>query len=187
LALPSEESARVALRTQQIIASESGVTNTVDPFGGAYYIEKLTNEIEEGVTDLLRRIDALGGTLAAVESGFIQRQIQDSAYKAQLAIDTAEATVVGVNRYTSDETERIEVFTLDPALERAQADRVQALRARRDSTIWKKAIDVVAAAARGTENLVPPIIAAVEAEATVGEIADTLRSVFGEYKEVALD
>jgi methylmalonyl-CoA mutase N-terminal domain/subunit len=187
LALPSEESARVALRTQQIIASESGVTNTVDPFGGGYYIEKLTNEIEEGVTDLLRRIDALGGTLAAVESGFIQRQIQDSAYKAQLAIDTAEATVVGVNRYTSDETERIEVFTLDPALERAQADRVQALRARRDSTIWKKAIDVVAAAARGTENLVPPIIAAVEAEATVGEIADTLRSVFGEYKEVALD
>jgi methylmalonyl-CoA mutase, N-terminal domain len=187
LALPSEGAARIALRTQQIIAHESGVTNTVDPFGGSYYVEKLTNDIEQGASELLGRIDALGGTLSAIESGYIQRQIQDSAYRAQVAIDTNEATVVGVNRYTSEEPDHIDVFSLDPTLERAQASRVQALRARRDPTAWKKALDAVRMAAEGTENLVPPIIAAVEAEATVGEIADTLRGVFGEYKEVALD
>ena len=187
LALPTEDSARIALRTQQIIASESGVANTVDPFGGAYYIEKLTNDIEEGANDLLRRIDALGGTLAAIESGYIQRQIQDSAYRAQVAIDAGEAVVVGVNRYTSDDPDRIDVFSLDPALERAQIDRVQAVRARRDPSNWNSALDAVASAARSGDNLVPPIIAAVEAEATVGEIADRLREVFGEYREVALD
>ncbi len=187
LALPTEESARIALRTQQIIASESGVTNTVDPFGGAYYIEKLTTDIEEGAQELLRRIHALGGTLAAIESGYVQRQIQDSAYRAQVAIDRGDAVVVGVNRYTSDDPDRIDMFSLDPALERAQIDRVQAVRARRDSSRWNSALEAVASAARSTDNLVPPIVAAVEADATVGEIADTLRAVFGEYKEVALD
>jgi methylmalonyl-CoA mutase, N-terminal domain len=187
LALPTEESARIALRTQQIIAFESGVTNTVDPFGGSYYVEKLTTEIEEGARELLARIDALGGTLVAIESGYIQRQIQDSAYKAQVAVDEGAAVVVGVNRYTTDEPERIAVFTVDPALEAAQIDRVRALRARRASVRWKDALDAVAAAANGADNLVPPIIAAVEAEATVGEIADTLRMTFGEYREVALE
>ncbi len=187
LALPTEESARIALRTQQIIACESGVTNTVDPFGGSYYVEKLTGDIEQGARELLKRIDALGGTLAAIESGYIQRQIQDSAYRSQLAVDTGDAVVVGVNRYATDDPDRIEVFSLDPVLERAQVDRVNALRARRDTARWKNALDEVAAAAAGADNLVPPIIAAVEAEATVGEIADTLRAVFGEYKEVALD
>jgi methylmalonyl-CoA mutase N-terminal domain/subunit len=187
LALPTEEAARIALRTQQIIANESGVTNTVDPFAGSYHIEKLTNEIEQGAVELLARIDALGGTLSAIESGYIQRQIQDSAYRAQMAIDASDAVVVGVNRYTTDEPDRIEVFSLDPALERAQAERVQAVRAGREHANWQAALDQVASAARGRDNLVPHIVTAVEARATVGEIAETLRNIFGEYKEVALD
>ena len=187
LALPTEESARIALRTQQIIAYESGVTHTVDPFAGAYRIEQLTNEIEAGARELLERIESLGGTLSAIESGYIQRQIQDSAYKAQMSVDAGDAVVVGVNRYTSDEPDRIDVFSLDAALERAQAGRVQAVRARRDAAQWTAALGSVATAARGRDNLVPPIVAAVEAYATVGEISDTLRGVFGEYKEVALD
>jgi methylmalonyl-CoA mutase N-terminal domain/subunit len=187
LALPTEEAARIALRTQQIIATETGVANTVDPFAGSYYIETLTNRIEEGATELLARIDAVGGTLAAIETGYIQRQIQDSAYKAQLAVDTGEAVIVGVNRYQTDEPDRIEVFSLDPALEQSQADRVRQLRARRDGARWQSALAAVRSAAETTENLVPVIIASVEAEATVGEIADTLRQAFGEYREVALD
>jgi len=187
LALPTEESARIALRTQQIIASESGVTNTVDPLGGSYYVEQLTSAIEDGAGALLNRIDALGGTLAAIESGYIQRQIQESAYRAQLAIDSGEAVVVGVNQYVTDESDRMDVFQLDPALERAQIDRVRALRVRRDAAQWKAALDAVTHAARGSDNLVPVLVAAVEAGATVGEIADTLRQEFGEYQEVALD
>jgi len=187
LALPTEDAARIALRTQQIIGSETGVTNTVDPLGGSHYIEALTNEIEAGAAELLSRIDALGGTLAAIESGYIQRQIQDSAYHAQLAVDTGDAVVVGVNRYQTDEPERIEVFTLDPALEQAQTAGVKALRAGRDDAAWRAALDAVRHAAEGSDNLVPVIIAAVEAKATVGEIADTLRQAFGEYREVALD
>ena len=187
LALPTEEAARIALRTQQVIAYESGVTNTVDPFAGSYYIEQLTTTIEAGAAELLDRIESLGGTLSAIESGYIQRQIQESAYRAQLAVDSGEAVVVGVNRYASDVPDRMEVFTLDPALERAQVERVQAVRARRDQSHWKSALASVAAAAGSRDNLVPPIVAAVEAHATVGEIADTLRSAFGEYREVAVD
>jgi methylmalonyl-CoA mutase N-terminal domain/subunit len=187
LALPTEDSARIALRTQQIIAHESGVANTVDPLAGSYHLEKLTNDIEAGVRDLLDRIAALGGTLAAIESGYIQRQIQESAYKAQLAVDAGEAVVVGVNRYTTDEPDRIEVFSLAAELEAQQRARVQALRARRDAARWKAALAAVAHAAAGTDNLVPAIVAAVEAGATVGEVADAMRNVFGEFKEVAID
>jgi methylmalonyl-CoA mutase N-terminal domain/subunit len=187
LALPTEDSARIALRTQQIIAGESGVVNTVDPMAGSYYIEKLTNDIEAGARDLLARIDAIGGTLAAIESGYIQRQIQESAYRAQMAIDSNEAIVVGMNRYVTDSADRIEMFALDSALEQAQAERVRAVRAQRDQAGWRSALDAVSSAAASSDNLVPPIISAVEAHATVGEIADTLRAVFGEYKEVALD
>jgi methylmalonyl-CoA mutase, N-terminal domain len=187
LALPTEESARIALRTQQIVAHESGVVNTVDPFAGSHYIESLTNAIEQGATDMLARIEALGGTLHAIETGYIQRQIQESAYATQRAIDAGEEIVVGVNRYTTDEPDPIDVFALDPALEQAQVERVRQLRERRNGSAWRNAIDAVAAAARTADNLVPPVIAAVEAYATVGEIADTLRDVFGEYKEVALD
>jgi methylmalonyl-CoA mutase N-terminal domain/subunit len=187
LALPTEDSARIALRTQQIIAHESGVANTVDPFAGSYHIERLTNAIEEAVRGLLSRIDAIGGTLAAIESGYIQRQIQDSAYKAQLAVDRGDAVVVGVNRYQTTSPTHIEMFSLEPALEAEQRDRVRALRTRRDEPRWKAALAGVEHAARGSDNLVPAIIAAVEANGTVGEIADTMRAVFGEFKEIALD
>jgi methylmalonyl-CoA mutase, N-terminal domain len=187
LALPTEDSARIALRTQQIIAFESGVANTVDPVGGSYYVEKLTDEIEQRARDLLQRIDALGGTLAAIESGFVQRQIQDAAYKAQLAIDSSESVVVGVNRYTTEQPERIEMFALDPALEAQQVERVRAIRQTRDQSSWKAALDAVSRAAHKGDNLVPPIIAAVETHATLGEIADTMRGAFGEFREIALD
>jgi methylmalonyl-CoA mutase N-terminal domain/subunit len=187
LALPTEESARIALRTQQIIAYESGVTNTVDPFGGSYFIEQLTTEIERGAAELIARIDALGGTLPAIEVGYVQRQIQDSAYKAQLAVDTGESVVVGVNRYTTEEPDRIDVFALDAELEHQQTARVRSVRAERDPARWKAALDRVAHAAAGADNLVPAIVEAVEAQATVGEISDTMREVFGEFKEVAVD
>jgi methylmalonyl-CoA mutase, N-terminal domain len=187
LALPTEDSARVALRTQQIIAYESGVTNTVDPCGGSYHIEKLTSEIERGVLELLARIEAIGGTLAAIESGYVQRQIQDSAYKAQLAVDAGEAIVVGVNRYTTDEPDRIEVFSVAAELEQQQRARVAAIRRDRNDARWKAALVNIERAAASMDNLVPPIVAAVEAQATVGEIADTMRRVFGEFKEVAVD
>ncbi len=187
LALPTEDAARIALRTQQIIAHESGVANTVDPIAGSYHLELLTNQIEEGARELLHRIDAVGGTLSAIEAGYIQRQIQESAYKAQLAVDAGESVVVGVNRYQTDEPSSIELFEIDPELEREQIARVQSLRAGRDSSAWRSALDAVASAARGRDNLVPAIISAVEARATVGEIADTLRIAFGEYREVSLD
>jgi methylmalonyl-CoA mutase N-terminal domain/subunit len=187
LALPTEDSARIALRTQQIIAHETGVANTIDPFAGAYEIERRTNEIEAGARELLARIDALGGTLAAIETGYVQRQVQDSAYKAQVAVDGGTAVVVGVNRYQTDEASRVDVFQLDPEIERQQVARVRAVRQARDPAAWRAALDAVIAAARGRDNLVPPIIRAVEAWATVGEIADTLRGVFGEYRDLGLD
>jgi methylmalonyl-CoA mutase, N-terminal domain len=184
LALPTEESARVALRTQQIIANESGVANTVDPFGGAFAVEDLTDRIEAGARELIERIDAAGGTLTAIEQGMIQREIQESAYRAQQQIDAGDAIVVGVNRYTADEPAGIDVLRIDPALEAQQASRVQALRAHRDAAAWRGALDAVRRAAEGTDNLVPPVVQAVEAAATLGEIADTLRGVFGEHVEV---
>ena len=187
LALPTEDAARIALRTQQIIGFESGVANTIDPFAGSYYVEQLTNQIEEGARELLTRIESVGGTLAAIEQGYIQRQVQESAYKAQLAVDAGDAIVVGVNKYTTDEPSSIEVFQVDPQLEVQQVQRVQRVRQVRGAAEWTAALDAVRGAATSADNLVPPIIAAVEARATVGEIADTLRSVFGEYREVSLD
>jgi methylmalonyl-CoA mutase N-terminal domain/subunit len=184
LALPTEESARIALRTQQIIAFESGVANTVDPAGGATAIEEMTDRIERESEALIARIEALGGTLAAIESGFIQREIQDAAYRAQQRIDAGETVVVGVNRFATEETAPIATLRIDPEVESRQVERVRRLRASRDPSAWRAAIDAVSTAARGADNLVPPIIAAVEARATVGEIADTLRAVFGEHKEI---
>ncbi len=195
LALPTEESARIALRTQQIIASESGVANTVDPFAGAYAVEVLTNQIERDAEALLARIDAAGGTLAAIETGLIQREIQESAYRAQVAVDAGEAVVVGVNRFAEkgygpfspegDGKEAVPLFEMDPEGERRQIERVRAVRAGRSAGAWETAMAGVAAAARDGHNLVPPIIAAVEAHATIGEIADAMRDVFGEYQETA--
>ena len=184
LALPTEESARIALRTQQIIASESGVANTVDPFGGAFAVEELTDSIEAGARALLDRIEASGGTLAAIEAGIIQREIQESAYKAQLQIDHGEAIVVGVNRFATSDPAGIDVLAIDPESERRQIERVRAVRAGRDGAAWRASLEAVASAAKGAANLVPPILTAVEARATVGEIADTLRAVFGEHREI---
>ncbi len=187
LALPTEDAARIALRTQQIIGYESGVAHTVDPFGGSHYIEHLTTTIEDGARELLTRIESVGGTLPAIEQGYIQRQVQESAYQAQLAVDSGQAVVVGVNKYVTDEASAIEVFQVDPQLEVQQVERVRRVRQVRDEARWRTALGAVAAAAKSSDNLVPPIITAVEAHATVGEIADTLRGVFGEYREVSLD
>ena len=229
LALPTEESARLALRTQQLIAQETGVANTVDPVGGSHAIEAMTDAIEAGAEDLLARIDRMGGTLAAIETGWIQREIQESAYRAQVAVDAGQAVVVGVNRFAAEpapETrsgfffgdrpsaenppeigqngaekesrphfsgaadaspgkESRPLFQLDPEVERQQVDRVRAVRASRSADAFRAALDRVTAAGRDGSNLVPPIVEAVEARATLGEIADAMRTVFGEYRETA--
>ena len=183
LALPTEESATTALRTQQILLHESGVANTVDPVGGAYAIEELTSRLEADASSMIARIDALGGTLTAIETGHIQGEIRESAYRAQQAVDAGTAVVVGVNRFTDDAHRHMtQVFQVDPAMEQAQVDRVRALRQSRSEGAWRESVSAVERAARGGDNLVPPIIAAVEQLATVGEIADTLRGVFGEYR-----
>jgi methylmalonyl-CoA mutase N-terminal domain/subunit len=184
LALPTEESARVALRTQQIIAAETGIANTVDPLGGAWAIEALTNTIEAEATAILTRIDAAGGTLAAIEHGLVQREIQDSAYRAQQDIDGGKTVVVGVNRFAVEDSSSIEMLQIDPTVERRQVDRVRAVRASRDDAAWRTALDAVGEAARTGANLVPRIITAVEAHATVGEISDAMRTVFGEHREI---
>ena len=185
LALPTEESATIALRTQQIILHESGVAGTVDPLGGAWAIEEMTNRIEREATELLDRIRAMGGTLAAIESGYMQKQIQDSAFAAQQALDRSEAVMVGVNRYVDSAPHTTRVFQIDPEIEQQQVARVRAVRAGRSETDWRAALDAVDRAARGGDNLVPPIIAAVEKHATLGEVASALRQVFGEYKETS--
>jgi methylmalonyl-CoA mutase N-terminal domain/subunit len=183
LALPTEESATTGLRTQQILLHESGVANTVDPAGGSYAIEHLTSSVESAARELLDRIDTLGGTLVAIETGYIQREIRESAYRAQQAVDAGEAVVVGVNRYTDETGDGApDVFQIDPELERRQIERIRAVRASRSASAWRQSLDAVERAARGTDNLMPPVIAAVEQQATVGEIADTLRRVFGEYQ-----
>jgi methylmalonyl-CoA mutase N-terminal domain/subunit len=192
LALPTEESARIALRTQQIIAAESGVANTVDPVAGSYAIETLTSAIERGAVEILDRIDRAGGTLAAIEAGLIQREIQESAYRAQLAVDAGTATVVGVNRFDDAPNPQSAIpnpqsamFSIGPDVERRQIERVRAVRAGRSAGACRAALDAVGRSARDGANLVPPIVAAVEARATVGEIADAMRAVFGEFEETA--
>jgi methylmalonyl-CoA mutase N-terminal domain/subunit len=186
LGLPTETSARLALRTQQVIAAETGVANSVDPVGGSWAIEQLTDDIERAAEQLLARVEGAGGTLAAIESGFIQREIQEAAYQAQRAVDSGESIVVGVNRFQdAAQSTSIEVFRVDPEVERGQVDRVRAVRAGRDRRRWRHALDMVSTAARDGTNLVPPIIEAVEARATLGEISDALRAVYGEHQESA--
>jgi len=186
LALPTEDSATIALRTQQILLHESGVANTADPAGGAYAIEALTSSLEAEAAALVEAIDARGGALAAIEAGYVQQQIQDAAYRAQQAIDAGETVVVGVNRFADADHRPADVgadlFHLDPEVERRQVDRVRALRAGRSARAWQGTIAEVERAARDGANLVPPIVAACEAQATVGEIADALRRIFGEYR-----
>ncbi len=182
LGLPTEEAAQIALRTQQIIAGESGVAATVDPVGGAWAVEHLTDRLEADARALLDEIDRRGGVLSTIEAGFVQQEIQESAYRAQQAIDAETAIVVGVNRFAADDSPSIETQRIDSAVEADQAARVAALRATRNTEPVDAALAAVEHAARADVNLVRPIIAAVEAKATVGEIADTLRGVFGEYR-----
>jgi len=186
LALPTEQSARIALRTQQIIAYESGAPQTIDPLAGSYYIESLTNEIEKRASEYLDKIEAMGGMLKAIERGYVQQEIQKAAYEYQQAVDRHEAIVVGVNQFEMDDEKTVPLQRIDEELERKQVERLQALRAKRDPAPWQVAIKTVEDTARSGENLMPRILAAVEANATVGEISDAMRKVYGEYREAVV-
>jgi methylmalonyl-CoA mutase N-terminal domain/subunit len=186
LALPTEDAALIALRTQQILANETGVTNTVDPVAGSYAIEHLTNEIEKGAVDYIQKVDALGGMLRAIEDGFVQGEIQKAAYEFQHAVESKEQIVVGVNDFIAKEERSIPTLRVDPAIERSQIARLNALRAKRNSARVQSALAELQRRAATSENLLPAILAAVEAYATVGEISDALRRVFGEYQESAV-
>jgi methylmalonyl-CoA mutase, N-terminal domain len=186
LALPTEQAARTALRTQQILAYESGVAQTVDPFAGSYCIEAFTDEIEKRALAYLEKIAVMGGMLRAIEQGFVQQEIQNAAYEFQRAVDSGSAVIVGVNRFTREGEPGIPLQHIDESLERKQVEQVRALRTRRDVIRWQTALQSVTDAARGGANLMPAILEAVESYATVGEIAETLRKVFGEYQETVV-
>ena len=183
LALPTEASALIALRTQQIIAHETGVANTIDPVAGSYAIEALTAQIEEAATVYLEKIGALGGMLAAIESGYVQKEIQKSAFEYQRAVETKDQIVVGVNEFQAEQERQIPTLSIDPAMEHEQVARLRALRNRRDTVKTQMALKELDRRAKGGENLLPAILSAVESYATVGEISDALRRVFGEYQE----
>ncbi len=184
LALPTEEAARLALRTQQILAFEAGVTETPDPLAGSYYVESLTNELEAAAWGYLDEIEAMGGTLAAIEAGFQQRQIQEAAYRVQQAIESGEQVVVGVNQFRDDEVTTPPLQRIDPDGERRQVEGVRRVRAERSAADWQAAMDDLEAVASADGNLMPPILAAVRAHATVGEISDRLRITWGEHREL---
>jgi methylmalonyl-CoA mutase, N-terminal domain len=186
LALPTEQSARIALRTQQIVAYESGAPQTIDPLAGSYYVEALTNQIEANALAYLEKIDAMGGMLKAIERGYVQQEIQNAAYEYQRAVDHKEAIVVGVNSFALDEEKKIPLLHMDESLERKQVERLRAVRAKRDQAKWQAAIKQVEDTARGAGNLMPVIVEAVEANGTVGEISDAMRHVYGEYRETVV-
>jgi methylmalonyl-CoA mutase N-terminal domain/subunit len=184
LALPTEDSARIALRTQQIIGFESGVTAAIDPMAGSYYLETLTSEIEKRAAEYIGKIDAMGGMLKAIERGFVQQEIQNAAYEFQKSVDSKEQVLVGVNAFQLEHEKPVALLRMDPELERRQVERLRAFRARRDPEKTAAAMRKVDEATRNGENLMPVIVEAVESNATVGEICDAMRKVFGEYKEV---
>ena len=183
LALPTEKAVRIALRTQQIIAEETGVTNTMDPLAGSYFVEALTNEMEAGAEEYFRKIEDLGGVLPAINQGFFQREIADAAFQYQKEIEQKDRIIVGVNDYLIDEPIDMELLKIDPVLERAQSERVQKVRETRDNDLAKRRLEDLKTAAQGTDNLIPYILDAVKAYATEGEIIGLLKEVFGEYKE----
>jgi methylmalonyl-CoA mutase N-terminal domain/subunit len=182
-ALPTELAARIALRTQQIIAHESGVTNVVDPLGGSYYLEALTNQMEAAANEYFRRLDELGGMIWAIETGFPQREIREAAWHYQREIERKERIIVGVNEYVMEEEEPLDLLVIDPAVEKRQIERARELQTSRDQARWKGALEALRQAAADQSNLMPPLINAVKAYATVGEICNALRDVFGEYEE----
>jgi methylmalonyl-CoA mutase N-terminal domain/subunit len=181
LALPTERSAKIALRTQQILAHEAGGTDTADPFGGSYFIEALTTELEQRAWDLIERIDELGGAVEAIEQGFVQREIEDAAFRYQQAVERGEEVVVGVNRYEEHEAEPIELHRLDPEAERRQLERTAKVRAERNAEEAAKALEAVRAAARGDDNLLVVMRDALRSRCTIGEICDVLREEYGTY------
>ncbi len=181
LGLPTAKAAKIALRTQQVVGYESGVVDTVDPLAGSYFVESLTDQVEKGVWQYLERIDAMGGAVAAIEQGFLQDEIEGAAYAYAKTIDDGEKVVVGVNRFVDEVAEPAEVFPIDPALQQAQVERTRRVRAARDQAAVEAALADVAAAARGTQNLLVPMRAALKAMATLGEVSDVLRDAFGVY------
>jgi methylmalonyl-CoA mutase N-terminal domain/subunit len=183
LSLPTEQAARIALRTQQVIACESGIADTVDALAGSYAIEELTTQLEEKAREYIEKIDAMGGMLRAIETGYVQREIQEAAYEYQRAVERKDAIVVGVNKFRIEEPDTIPILTIDERVERDQVERVRALRERRDAKKAECALSALEEAAAGTENLLPRILACVESEVTVGEISNRLRNIWGEYRE----
>ena len=184
-ALPTEFAATIALRTQQIIAHETGVTNIVDPLGGSYFVETLTNEVERGAWNYIEKIDAMGGMVAAIEHGYPQREIAEASYRYQLALDKKEKIMVGVNDFVSDE-KPLEILQIDETVAYRQTERLNKLRAERSQQAVERQLNALRKAAQGKDNLMPHIYDAVKAYATLGEICDALRDVFGTYEEVAI-
>jgi methylmalonyl-CoA mutase N-terminal domain/subunit len=181
LALPTENSARIALRTQQILASEAGTTDTADPLGGSYYIEALTSELEARAWELIERVDELGGAVEAVEAGFVQAEIEQSAFDWQQQVERGERVIVGVNRYQEDEPEQVELQRIDPDAERRQLERTARVRAERNADDASRALEAVREGARGDSNLLPVMREALRVRCTVGEICETLRGEWGTY------
>src|SRR5262249_18645784 len=181
LALPSERSARIALRTQQILAHEAGGTDTADPFGGSYFIEELTNELERAASSLIDRVDQLGGAVAAIEQGFVQQEIEQAAFAYTQQVEAGERVIVGVNRYAEAESESIELHRLDPEAERRQLERTPRVPAERNAPEAAAALEGVRETARGEANLLPPMREALRARCTIGEICNVLRDEFGMY------
>jgi methylmalonyl-CoA mutase N-terminal domain/subunit len=183
LAIPTEEAATIALRTQQIIAEESGVANTIDPLGGSYFVESLTNQMEEEALEIIQRIDDMGGMLAAIEKNYPQQEIADAAYHYQRQIDDKEKTVVGVNKYAIDEEIPVEVLEIDKELEKLQVEKTNRVKNERDSKKVKECLEKVGETCTGTQNVMEPLIEAVKAYATLQEVCDVFRDVFGEYRD----
>jgi methylmalonyl-CoA mutase N-terminal domain/subunit len=186
LALPTAEAATLALRTQQILAHETGVANVVDPLGGSYFVEKLTKDMADGALDYFAQIDRMGGMVAAIERGFPQKEIAESAYRFQQSVERREKTIVGVNDFVEADEPPIEILYIDDAASEKQLGKLEKLRASRDREAVQRALDALRAAARTTANLMPPILDAVKAYATIGEMCDALRDVWGEYEEVPI-
>jgi len=184
LCLPSEEAVQIALRTQQLIAYETGVSDTVDPLAGSYYLEELTKEIYQRSEAYIQKIDEMGGAPAAIENGFIQREIQDSAYRYQREIESEERVVVGLNRFQVEEEKPTNLLRVDPAVRTSQIEKLKKLKSERDTEKVKERLAELKKAAEGDENLIIPIISAVKAYATLGEICDVMREVFGEYQQI---
>jgi methylmalonyl-CoA mutase N-terminal domain/subunit len=183
MALPTEEAVRIALRTQQIIATETGVTNTIDPLGGAYFVESLTDRLEQRAYEYFAKIDELGGMVEAVKAGFPQREIADAAFELQMEIDSGRRIVVGVNRYTEGDEAATDLLRIDPSLERKQIDRVQAVRANRDTPRVERVLAEIKQAGAGERNLMPLLIEAARAHVSEGEIVQALQEVWGDYRE----